>query len=77
MEIRKSQLTDLDTLMKMYENARSFMSSHGNPTQWGNTYPPKPLVAKDIEEGCSYVCIEQDKESPRPSIIRKDETILM
>lgn len=37
------------------------MSSHGNPTQWGNTYPPKPLVAKDIEEGCSYVCIEQDK----------------
>ncbi len=61
MEIRKSQLTDLDTLMKMYENARSFMSSHGNPTQWENTYPPKPLVAKDIEEGCSYVCIEQDK----------------
>ena len=61
MEIRKSQLTDLDTLLKMYEQARSFMSSHGNPNQWGNSYPPKQMVAQDIEDGCSYVCEEQGR----------------
>lgn len=61
MEIRKSQLADLDILMKLYEGARSFMTSHGNPSQWGNSYPPKPLLARDIEEGNSYVCEEQGK----------------
>ena len=58
MEIRKTELADLDVLLKMYERARMFMSSHGNPTQWGNSYPPKTLLAEDIENGNSYVCIE-------------------
>ena len=34
------------------------MTSHGNPTQWGSTYPPKALLAQDIEDGNSYVCEE-------------------
>lgn len=61
MKIRKSEMADLDILLKMYENARLFMTNHGNPTQWGNTYPPKTMLARDIEEGNSYVCVEQDK----------------
>lgn len=61
MEIRKSEMADLDTLLKMYENARLFMTGHGNPTQWGNTYPPKPLLAKDIDAGRSYVCLEHER----------------
>lgn len=61
MEIRKAKLADLDILLKMYENARMFMTSHGNPTQWGNTYPPKALLAQDIEDGNSYVCEEHGK----------------
>ena len=35
-----------------------FMTSHGNPTQWGSTDPPKALLAQDIEDGNSYVCEE-------------------
>lgn len=58
MKIRKSTLSDLDILLKMYENARMFMASHGNPTQWGGSYPPKTLLAEDIENGNSYVCEE-------------------
>lgn len=61
MEIRRSKLADLDVLLKMYDNARMFMTSHGNPTQWGSAYPPKPLLAEDIENGNSYVCIEHGK----------------
>ena len=55
MEIRKARLADLEILLKMYESARMFMTSHGNPTQWGSTYPPKALLAQDIEDGNSYV----------------------
>lgn len=58
MEIRKAKLEDLEILLKMYESARMFMTSHGNPTQWGSTYPPKALLAQDIEDGNSYVCEE-------------------
>ena len=61
MQIRKSTLADLDTILKMYEDARSFMAVHGNPLQWGNSYPPKALVAQDIEEGNSYVCQDSGK----------------
>ena len=58
MNIRKSTRNDLDILMHLYENARTFMRSHGNPTQWGTTYPEKDLILSDIESGHSYVCVE-------------------
>ena len=48
MKIRKARLADLEILLKMYESARMFMTSHGNPTQWGSTYPPKALILKYI-----------------------------
>lgn len=58
MIIRKTEMADLDVLLKIYENARIFMANHGNPSQWGNTYPPKALLEQDIQEGHSYVCEE-------------------
>ena len=61
MEIRKTTPDELELLLKMYENARMFMASHGNPTQWGTSYPSRELVAEDISTGCSYVCIEHGK----------------
>lgn len=56
MQIRKTKPEELELILKMYENARMFMASHGNPVQWGNTYPQPPLIEKDIQSGCSYVC---------------------
>ena len=38
MEIRKTRPEELDVLLKMYENARRFMATHGNASQWGNTF---------------------------------------
>lgn len=58
MNIRKTELSDIDALQMLYEHARSFMAHHGNPTQWGNTYPPKSLIEQDIQNGVSYVCEE-------------------
>ncbi len=61
MEIRKTTPDELELLLKMYEKARMFMAAHGNPTQWGTSYPSRELVAEDISTGCSYVCIEHGK----------------
>lgn len=58
MEIRKSTEQDFDRIMKIYEHARAFMAEHGNPNQWGPTsWPPEELIHQDIENGDSYVCM--------------------
>ncbi len=57
MEIRKSTLADLETVMASYAHARAFMAAHGNPRQWGpNRWPPESLIREDIRAGKSYVC---------------------
>lgn len=59
MEIRKTEMDELDEIMAIYAHARQFMAQHGNPNQWGNVKPPKEQIVRDIEAGNSYVCIEQ------------------
>lgn len=61
MQIRKSTLKDLDTILTLFESARNFMATHGNPSQWGTTYPATALLEQDITYGNSYVC-EEDGE---------------
>lgn len=61
MNIRKSTPADLDTILKLYENARAFMAANGNPTQWGTTEPKRATVENDIASGLSYVCEENGR----------------
>lgn len=61
MEIRKTNYSELDEVMSIYEHARGFMAEHGNPTQWGTTEPKRETVEQDILAGKSYVCVEQDQ----------------
>lgn len=58
MKIRKTTTQDLEQLLELYQHARSFMAQHGNPTQWGNSYPPVSVLEQDIQNGDSYVCEE-------------------
>lgn len=63
MRIRKTTKSDLDRIMSIYAYAREFMARTGNPNQWGPTnWPPESLIHSDIEEGCSYVCVNDDEE---------------
>ena len=39
MLIRNAVQKDLPQIMKIYENARSYMRKTGNPTQWSGGYP--------------------------------------
>lgn len=53
--IRRTELSDLDEVMAVYEVARKSMREAGNPGQWVNGYPSRQLILSDIEAGHSYV----------------------
>ncbi len=55
--VRKAQLSDWDDLMEIYAAARSFMKQAGNPTQWGDSFPPEELIRSDLRLGQNYVCL--------------------
>lgn len=57
--IRKAVFQDEDQIAVVYEKARAYMAEHGNPNQWGRTFPPRELTHEDIEKGILYVLEEQ------------------
>ena len=54
-QIRKAESTDLRKILEIYNHARQFMASTGNPSQWGSHYPEISLLRADIERGNLYV----------------------
>ena len=54
IQIRPSQLSDLDCLMEIFNHARKFMASVGNGNQWINGYPQREFIAKEITDGHCY-----------------------
>ena len=54
MVIRKAQLQDIEAIEAIYERARAYMKSTGNPDQWGAAYPSRNLILSDIEKGELY-----------------------
>lgn len=73
MEIRPTTKNDLNEVMALYAAARKFMQAHGNPTQWVNGYPQKELIAREIDEGKSFVCVEDHTVAAVFSFILGDE----
>ena len=53
--IRNARPTDWEDIMEIYAIARGFMKTAGNPTQWGDTFPPEDMVRHDIEIQQNYV----------------------
>jgi RimJ/RimL family protein N-acetyltransferase len=61
VEIRRTVMDDLDRVMEIYDDARSYMRVNGNPNQWGDGYPSIELIKKDISEEKSYVCVDKNQ----------------
>jgi len=56
MHIRNAKPEDLNTILKIYENARVFMREHDNPNQWkDDSYPNEALLIEDIAEKRLFV----------------------
>lgn len=60
MEIRRTQEKDLKEIINIYETAREFMASNGNPTQWGNNFPNIELIKGDVQKD-GYVVIQDNQ----------------
>ena len=63
MIIRKALIKDLDIIMGIYEEARAFMRSIGNGTQWGDKFPLLNTIVSNINSGDLYVCVEEPEET--------------
>jgi hypothetical protein len=59
MSVRNATLQDLDVLEEIYESAKHFMHTHGNPNQWNNGHPNRDDFISDIAAETLYV-IEED-----------------
>ena len=46
---RGARRADLDAILKIYARARQAMADSGNPTQWGEHFPPQELLEEDID----------------------------
>lgn len=55
MEVRQGKPEDLWEILAIYAQAREQMRRSGNPTQWGEDYPPEEMVEADLASGNSYV----------------------
>ena len=49
--------SDLDRILKIYAHARQAMVDSGNPTQWGDSYPPQEMLEADIDSNRLFVYV--------------------
>lgn len=62
INIRQTEPHDLAALMAIYDHARRFMQTHGNPNQWIDGYPSEAYISQEIHDKHSYVCETEDGE---------------
>lgn len=58
-QVKKAKLEDLSKINELYAQARLFMAGHGNPTQWGTTYPSEDLLRQDIARENLYLIVDE------------------
>lgn len=59
-KIRKANLKDLPIILNLRDQAREIMRSYGNTFQWPDGYPREDMFVKDIEQGYSYVMMNDE-----------------
>ena len=62
IEIRKAEITELAILMDIFEQGKRIMRKNGNTKQWTGGYPTEEIMKKDIENGNSYVCLDEEQK---------------
>ena len=77
-QIRLATAGDLKAVCAIYDAARTFMRTHGNPTQWPGDYPDLRDAEKDLEadalwvldEGAGPVAVMSVLPGPEPTYAR-------
>lgn len=53
--IRLAKITDVERMLEIYESAKHFMHTNGNPNQWNSGYPDREVLICDIKSNHLYV----------------------
>ncbi len=61
MIIKNAEKSQIEEILRVYEDAKSFMRKNGNNLQWINGYPSVETVLKDLQENNLYVIEENDQ----------------
>ena len=59
--IRNAEFADLPRILQIYEEARQYMRSHGNPNQWWDYHPAENVLQQDITVQKLYLCVDEDE----------------
>lgn len=60
--IRKSEISDIEEIMQIYENAKDYMRKEGNFEQWINGYPSMEIILNDINLGNHYSVLDSESK---------------
>lgn len=55
MIIKNAEKSEIEEILRVYEEAKCFMRKNGNNLQWINGYPSIDTVLKDLEDNNLYV----------------------
>lgn len=58
--IRRATAADLPAIMRIIDRAKAFMKDNNNP-QWQDGHPSAAMVQADIDNGYSWVLIDDDQ----------------
>lgn len=59
-QFRRATITDLPRILELRDQAREIMRSYGNINQWPEGYPLQEKFENDIEQGHSYVMMDEN-----------------
>ena len=59
---RGARHSDLEQILDIYARARKVMAASGNPTQWGDGYPPREMLEEDIDANRAKRAADAAKE---------------
>ena len=60
ISIRKATPSDWPAIDSIFSNAREYMRTHGNPTQWGEHGPGNDKIKRDIDSGNFLVLTDEE-----------------
>ena len=61
LTVRKATTGDIPVILDIYREARAFMRTTGNLTQWPDTYPSLADIEADLQEQALYVCTRNNE----------------
>lgn len=60
--VRLATEKDIDRILEIYDMAKHFMHTNGNPTQWNGKYPERELILDDIQKEHFFVIVDEEDD---------------